>query len=230
MGVFIILCAVLYFLNRPLDLILTFLIWPFHELGHFVAGKILGIKGQTLSVNWFQANISYDLEGGNFLTPLNSSYYFFAGMIVNLVQVMIYTCFFGNGAFYASISCLLMIFLNLMPFFDWSDGHSIVSLMSQGKHYNFKSLSYFFVVYGSLVGVLMISIPKVHFFVSAIGYIGLIVYLILAYKQLDRVKELDFVKSVPTQVETAKISTLTLFFCVSLLLLILSLKLTGYGI
>lgn len=226
----IVMAGLMYYLDRITDLYLILLIVPMHEIGHYLAGKVIGIKGMKINFNLLQANVSYDLDNSNALKPIDATYYYLSGLVVTLAMSFIYPFMFRDNAYYATLCCLIVIFTNLMPFFDGSDGHSIVSIMAKGNQSKFKSLCYFFMFYGAIAGSLIVTIPKMSILVTLPLVMSLVYYFFQAFSKLNQVEELDYITHTPVQKETVEVSRLTLMFCIAFLLHLIVLKTIGYSI
>lgn len=173
--------GILFFLTKQIEIYAMLMLFAFlHELGHLLAGLLLGFKPKSMGINplgfqiTFQTKIEDDnkeIEKGN-KSKLKKIAIFLAGPIINLAIAI--TFLFINQGIVASrnniiYSNLLLAIFNLLPIYPLDGGRILKEIIHiyKGKketYQTMKNISKIMVIFLTiLVSILILYVHNIAF-------------------------------------------------------------------
>lgn len=173
--------GILFFLTKQIEIYALLMLFAFlHELGHLLAGLLLGFKPKSMGINplgfqiTFQTKIEDDnkeIEKGN-KSKLKKIAIFLAGPIINLIIAI--TFLFINQGIVASrnniiYSNLLLAIFNLLPIYPLDGGRILKEIIHiyKGKKETYKimkNISKIMVIFLTiLVSILILYVHNIAF-------------------------------------------------------------------
>lgn len=199
----IFLFLLLYFLTNQVQTYIVIILFAIiHELGHLIAGLILGMKPEKIELMPYGLSVSFKLipkdynkqiYNGNLLS-IKKIIVAFAGPITNLIIIVIVSNLFPNLVIiYANL--LLMIF-NLLPIYPLDGGriikqilHIIFGKKEAEKYMN--NISFITLIFITFIGSILIYYMKnISIFIIVIFLWALYIKQDIIYKRKIKIYNL----------------------------------------
>jgi hypothetical protein len=132
------LLSVVLLHSKPVELILVLLIVPIHEIGHYLAGHLIGLQKLRFTFSWLEASVAFRDDLGNKVSVNQGLFFYLAGAIANLLTSIIAFIAFREQSFSFVLVSAIMIATSLTPSLSNNDGGHILSIVARGLKSNKK--------------------------------------------------------------------------------------------
>jgi hypothetical protein len=210
------------------DIILLLLIFPIHEIGHFLVGRIIKLKNTKLVFSFFEAGISYEIED-NQMDPIDAFMFFIAGIIFNLILLITVTLttllLTHVNLYYSSLLTICYILTALRPTSFGSDGYYITTIFCNGNPTNFRKCIFLFFIFAMTSAISITSFFNFNYTIKSLGIIilGIFYYFTIFHFDYENI-DTSLLKTATTSKQKVLISKVLIMYAVLFLLTILVIK------